>query len=182
MRFWIAAKCRICTGIKGNAFERPPDQEGQHSTTFLQFKSERAEKRIIEYADSVTPLPKWQRNVESYRWNLFSQWYDGSENSCYGMQSWTISWLYGSSKLEVELQNCGLYANSRSSCHHAVDKEIEVAKSIDELVASRSVTGQTKCLDFDMFDAMIASALRKAHQHAFNLPKKSECRRATSSK
>ena len=60
-------------------------------------------------------------------------------------------------------------------------KEIEVAKSIDELVASRSVTGQTKISDFDVLDAMIASALRKLN-NTQSLPKKSKCRRATSSK
>ena len=39
--------------------------------------------------------------------------------------------------------------------------EVEVAKSIDELVTSRSITGQHKFPDVDMFDAMIASALQK---------------------
>ena len=40
-------------------------------------------------------------------------------------------------------------------------KEVEIAKSIDELVTSRSITGQPNLLDFDMIDAMIASALKK---------------------
>ena len=40
-------------------------------------------------------------------------------------------------------------------------KEVESAKSIDELVASRSITGQPNFPDFDMLDAMIASALKK---------------------
>ena len=40
-------------------------------------------------------------------------------------------------------------------------KEVEVAKSIDELVTSRSITGQTNFPYFDMPDAMIASALKK---------------------
>ena len=34
-------------------------------------------------------------------------------------------------------------------------------KSIDELVTSRSITGQPELPDFDMHDAMIASALKK---------------------
>ena len=38
--------------------------------------------------------------------------------------------------------------------------EVEVAKSIDELVTSRSITGEHNFLDFDMIDAMIASALK----------------------
>ena len=40
-------------------------------------------------------------------------------------------------------------------------KEVEVAESIDELVTSRSITGQHKFPDFDVLDAMIASALQK---------------------
>ena len=40
-------------------------------------------------------------------------------------------------------------------------KEVEVAKSIDELVTSRSITGQHNFPDFDMLAAMIASALKR---------------------
>ena len=60
--------------------------------------------RIIEYADSVTSLPKQKWNVEAYWWNLFFKWHDGSENSYYGMESWKIAWLHGISKLEVKIQ------------------------------------------------------------------------------
>ena len=40
-------------------------------------------------------------------------------------------------------------------------KEVEITKSIDEFMTSRSITGQNDFLDFDMLDAMIASALKK---------------------
>ena len=40
-------------------------------------------------------------------------------------------------------------------------REVEVGKSIDELVTSRSITKQHDFPDFDMLDAMIASALKK---------------------
>ena len=40
-------------------------------------------------------------------------------------------------------------------------KEVEIAKSIDELKTSRSIVGRTDFLDFDMLGAMIASALTK---------------------
>ena len=40
-------------------------------------------------------------------------------------------------------------------------KEVEIAKSIDELVTSRSIVVRTDFTDFDMLDAMIASALKK---------------------
>ena len=40
-------------------------------------------------------------------------------------------------------------------------REVEVAKSIDELMTSRSIVGRIDFPDFDMLDAMIASALKK---------------------
>ena len=40
-------------------------------------------------------------------------------------------------------------------------KQVEIDKSIDQLVTSRSITGKPKLPDFDMLDAMIASALKK---------------------
>ena len=60
-------------------------------------------------------------------------------------------------------------------------KEVEIAKSIDELVTSRSITGQPNFPDFDMVDAMIASALKKLLNTQSNLPEESKCRRAASS-
>ena len=59
--------------------------------------------------------------------------------------------------------------------------EVEVGKSIYELVSSRSTTGQHNFPDFGMLDAMIASALKKFINTQSILPKKSKCRRATSS-
>ena len=40
-------------------------------------------------------------------------------------------------------------------------KEVEIAESIDELVTSRLIMGRTDVPDYDMLDAMIASALKK---------------------
>ena len=40
-------------------------------------------------------------------------------------------------------------------------KEVERAKSIDELMTSRSIMVRTDFLDYDMLDAMIASALKR---------------------
>ena len=40
-------------------------------------------------------------------------------------------------------------------------KEVEIAKSIGELMTSRSIAGRTDFRDYDMLDAMIASALKK---------------------
>ena len=40
-------------------------------------------------------------------------------------------------------------------------KEVEMAKSMDELMTSRPIVGRTDLPDFDMLDAMIASALKR---------------------
>ena len=40
-------------------------------------------------------------------------------------------------------------------------KEVEIAKSIGELVTSRSIVEGSDFPDYDMLDAMIASALKK---------------------
>ena len=40
-------------------------------------------------------------------------------------------------------------------------KEVEMAKSIDDLMTSRSVTGRKDFSDYGMLDAMIASALKR---------------------
>ena len=40
-------------------------------------------------------------------------------------------------------------------------REVEIAKSIDELMTSRSIAGQSDFPDYDMLDAMIASALKR---------------------
>ena len=60
-------------------------------------------------------------------------------------------------------------------------KRVDIAKSIDEFVTSRSISGQHNFLDFDVCDAMIASALKKASQHAVKFPKRSKCERAACS-
>ena len=44
-------------------------------------------------------------------------------------------------------------------------KEVETAKSMDHLMTSRSITGRKDHPDYDMLDAMIASALKKLLTH-----------------
>ena len=47
----------------------------------------------------------------------------------------------------------------RSQCTGS--KKLRFAKSVDELLTSRSIVERTDFPDFDMLDAMIASALKK---------------------
>ena len=44
-------------------------------------------------------------------------------------------------------------------------KEVEMAKSIDNLMTSRSIVERTDFHDFDMLDAIIASALKTLDKH-----------------
>ena len=51
-------------------------------------------------------------------------------------------------------------------------KEVEIAKSIDELMTSRSIVGRTDFPDNDMLDAMIASALKRLLNTQIHLRKR----------
>ena len=44
-------------------------------------------------------------------------------------------------------------------------KEVEIAKSIDDLLTSQAITGRRHFSDYDMLDAKIASALKKLLRH-----------------
>ena len=93
---------RNFTGTSGNVFERPLAQEGRPSTfcnnsmNLASSKPDISETSWTEMkrkcADSITSLSQWRWFVESYWWNLFSQWYNGlSESSYYEMESLKIS-------------------------------------------------------------------------------------------
>ena len=65
-------------------------------------------------------------------------------------QSWKVNF-----KTEV----CAKSAFAHITMHWI--KEVEKAKSIDELLTSRTITGRKDFPDYDMLDAMIASALQQ---------------------
>ena len=65
-------------------------------------------------------------------------------------QSWKVNF-----KTEVSLKTAGPQITMLWI------KEVEIAKSIDELMTSRSITGRRNFPDHDMLDAMIASALKR---------------------
>ena len=54
---------------------------------------------------------------------------------------------------------CAKTANPQITTHWIT--EVEKTQSIDELMTSRSIAGRTDFPDYDMLDAMIASALKK---------------------
>ena len=61
-------------------------------------------------------------------------------------------------------------------------KEVEIAKSIDELMTSRSIVGRADFLDYDMLDAMIASASKKLLDKHVHFRRRRVSVRATRSK
>ena len=136
LRFWIAARYTDFTGTSGNVLEHRPAQEGRPIYNLQQFKGfgivfsgietwycrnskeagEWNEKRTAEYVNPFTTFPRWRWYVESYWWNLFSQWSD------FGIASGKIFWLFGISKLESQFQDWSLFENSISSSHTALDQ------------------------------------------------------------
>ena len=80
-------------------------------------------------------------------------------------QSWPVNF-----KTEV----CANSAFLRITMHW--NKEVETAKSIDDLVTSQSITGRRDLPDYEMLDAKIASAFKKLLMSV-----QSTCRRATCS-
>ena len=69
-------------------------------------------------------------------------------------QSWKVNF-----KTEV----CSKSAVPHLTVHWI--KEVETAKSVDDLMTLRSITERTDFSDYDMLDAMIASALKKLLTH-----------------
>ena len=76
-------------------------------------------------------------------------------------QSWKVNF-----KTEVCTRTAGLQITV-----HWI-KEVEIAKSIDEFMPSRSIVEGTDFPDFDMLDAMIASALKKLLNTQIHFPRK----------
>ena len=193
---------QICTGIMGNVFERPRVQEGQPSTFFHNSKNLASSSQLLgpDTADTArkrengmkreslnTPIQSPHFQSRSGMLNHTGGTY--SHNGMVDYPRASIAEL-NLGKLPVPMEFQGWKTNFRTeSCLKTADpqvtmhwiKEVEIAKSIDELKTSRSIVGRTEFPDFDMHDAMLASALKKI-LITRTLPKKRKCRRAASSK
>ena len=62
-------------------------------------------------------------------------------------------------KVNIKTEVCSKTAYPQLTMHWI--KEVKIAKSIDELMKTRSITGRTDFPDYGMLDAMLASALKK---------------------
>ena len=107
--------------------------------------SERSEARAAEFVNTDHTGGTYSHNgMIDYPRFLISEMHLGKNPRPYEI-----------SKLESQLQDWCLLTMHRT-------KEVEIAKAIDELMTSRSIGGRTNRLpDYDMLDAMIASALKK---------------------
>ena len=79
-----------------------------------------------------------------------SEWNLGNVRDSMEFQRWKVNY-----RTEI----CPRTADAQITMHWI--KEVEIAKSIDELMTSRSIVGRDDYPDSDMLDAMIASALKK---------------------
>ena len=166
---------RNFVGTSGNVFERLPAREGRTSTIFDDSKNfacsslklgpdaegntKRPEvqmRREPQNSSIPVPLPMRSWSIRSFWWKFFCDRL--SEIPDFGIASGKCSGRYGVSKLESQLQTevCSKTADPHLTMHWI--KEVEIAKSIDELVTSRSTVGQNDFSDY-VQDAMVASAL-----------------------
>ena len=99
----------------------------------------------------------------SYWRNLFSKLYDGSSEVCYlkkmhlgkfphpdEFQCWSVNF---------KTEECASTPFPQLTMSWI--PEVEMARSIDDLITSQSIEGRRDFSDFDILDARIASALRK---------------------
>ena len=63
--------------------------------------------------------------------------------------------------LESQLHDRSVCKYTVPSTHDVVDQQVEMRKSLDDLMTSQSIEGRRDFPDFEMLDAGIASALRK---------------------
>ena len=85
-----------------------------------------------------------------YSRSPISELHLGKFTTCTEFQSW---------KVNLKTEVCSKTADPHVTMHWV--KEVEIAKSIDDLMTSRSIVGRTEFTDYDLLDAMNASALKK---------------------
>ena len=131
---------------------------------------------IREPQSSVTPTPRSNQGVATL--NLFS--HTGGTYSPNGMMDYPrfqISEMHLGrfpDSLEFQSWNVNFKTEVCAKPMHWI-KEIEIAKSVDDLVTSRSITGRTDFPDCDMLDCDDCVCIEEA-SHACALPEESKCR------
>ena len=125
---------------------------------------------MLEFKIILVELTYSHNGMMDYPRFLSSEMHLGIFPDSMEFQSWKVNF-----KTEV----CSKTADPHLTMHWI--KEVEIAKSIDELMTSRSMVRRRDFPDYDMLDATMASAFKKLRRQASAVPKKSKCRRATCS-
>ena len=193
---------RSIVGTSGNVFERPTcsrrtnlyslQQSKKSASSSQELRPDNSRKykatgkwnetRTTEFVNTCTTFPKWRWIVKSYWWNLFSRWYDWlSEIPDFGIASRKISWLYGTSKLESQLQNWSMFKISRSSPHNALNQRCWESKVNWRTYDIAIDCGAKRFLRlwYAWCDACVC--IDKTCRQAHSLLQKSKCRRAACS-
>ena len=118
-----------------------------------------------EQQNSSIPAPRCQRGsgIHNHIGGTYSHGgvmdYTSSPTSEMNLGKFPNSMEFQSWKVNFKTESCSETADPRLTVRWI--KEVEIAKSIDELVTSRSILERTDFSDCDTLDAMIASALKK---------------------
>ena len=168
-----------CRGTSGNVSERPPVQEGLSSTVFHNSKNLASSSQDLRPDSSETARREMKReslNTSTQSPHLQSRSgmlnHTGGTYSHSGMMDYlrilTTEWNLGQFPDSMEFHAGKSTSELRFIYEQQIlkitmlwIKEVETAKSIDELVTSRSIVGRTDFPDVDMLDAMIPSAKKK---------------------
>ena len=158
---------RNIVGTSGNVVERPTCSRRTILCNLRQFKEYdiSLSKSGRQPQNSSIPVRRFRRGagvydhpagtsshsgVVDYPRLPISELYLGKFPDSMEIQSWKVNF-----KTEV----CSKTVDSHLTMQRI--KEVEIAKSIDDLVTSQSITGRKDFPDHDMLDAMIPSALKK---------------------
>ena len=176
----LDARNTMCAS--GNVLESLPVREGQPSVLFGNSRNLASSSAGLRHntagntmvperevrqepQDSSISVPRFQEwagrlnhtgrtyshnGVTDYPRYPISEMHLGTFPDSMEFQSW---------KLNFKTEKCSKLADPQLTMHWI--KEVEIAKSIDELMTSRSIVERTDFRDYDMLDAMIESALKR---------------------
>ena len=177
----------MITSIRGNVFEDPLAQENPTSSMNRNVRTGKClEKKLTSHSMTTIPIPCFQRRArckshESANCHFLMTGNDASGTySQYGMMNYAgyqipvgkfpVSTLFQSWKVNFRTEVCSKAKDPRLAMQRI--KEIEIAKSVDDLITTRSTLGRSDFPDYDELDAMMTAALRKLFDRQTHFRKK----------
>ena len=173
---------RNIIGTSRNVFERLPNREGRTSTLFNNSKnlaSSSQELRPDTTEDTKRSESEMRR--EPQNWSiLVPRFHSGGGLLNYTCGTYSHSGMIHNPRFPISELHLGQFADSvefqswkvnfkNEVCSKSADphltmhwiKEVEIAESTDDLMTSQSIVERNDCTDYEMRDAMIASALKR---------------------